>query len=392
MQNFRIPKSAILRIIESLSIDEFGKRHNRNRTRLGETEWLSHMAPDGDEIGIDPETLEICKARITEFFNITPKESQSIAPLSPLEKWVDVIDENLQKSMCSFHFQPAAQYSTEENVELLVKHRADCLFQGAAAVASLLHGRRRLVSMVAPHRLMGFVCTVLAPAIQDINVFDGRGIPPDDLTEKLEFGDVVVATPQLWSYLMRESVRAPDNSMAVSFGEGMTTELAASMRRNGFGVLREFYGSTETGVIAWRDSPGDRFVLFEHWRRDGENLVLKRPDAIGFSVDAMDFLEWDGDHGFNLAGRRDGAIQIGAINVFPDAIAKVIKEHHDVDDCHLKLAGKGQEVNRLVADITLNRHIILTEKKALEIEAWCRARLALYERPHIYHYFVNSSV
>ena len=115
----------------------------------------------------------------------------------------------------------------------------------------------------------------------------------------------------------------------------MTPELAVEMRTSGFGVLREMYGSTETGLIAWRDNPGEAFVLFDHWRRAGDNLLRLCPDGEEREVDAMDLLAWSGERSFTLSGRRDGAVQIGAVNVFPDAVAETLRNHPHIGDCRI---------------------------------------------------------
>ena len=194
------------------------------------------------------------------------------------------------------------------------------------------------------------------------------------------------ATPTLWRYMMQEELKAPDNTLAVSFGEPMTLDLAATMRKSGFGVLRELYGSTETGLIGWRDTPGEAFVLFDHWRSDGDGLARIGPDGAPRRVDPMDVMEWTGERSFALSGRRDGAIQIGAVNVFPDAVAAAMRSHPHIKDCEIVVGRRGDGAARLIAHILLAERVAPNERTARDIDVWCRVNLRQQERPQIYNF------
>jgi len=202
----------------------------------------------------------------------------------------------------------------------------------------------------------------------------------------LQFGDVLVATPSLWRYILKEGVTAPDNTMGVSFGEPMTPELSADMRQAGFGAQREIYGSTETGLIGWRDSPTEPFVLFDHWERTGSDLVRFDSAQDNVPVAAMDVLSWVDKHRFVLSGRRDGAVQIGAVNVFPDKIALTLCEHAFVSDCIMRVGKRKAGVNRLIAHIKLINTASPTEKTVRDIDQFCRKMLRPQERPSIFHF------
>ena len=254
----------------------------------------------------------------------------------------------------------------------------------------MLYGRRRLLSFVAPHSLLGLELSVLTPNLLGIEAVDARGMTPDELSKNLLFGDVLVATPTLWRYMMQEELQAPDNSLAVSFGEPMTPELAVDMRKSGFGVLRELYGSTETGLMAWRDSPSEAFVLFDHWRREGDGLMRLCPDGEARQVEAMDRLTWEGERSFTLSGRRDGAVQIGAVNVFPEAVAETLRAHPHIKDCRIVVGRRGDGAARLIANIVLADKTPPNERTARDIDVWCRVNLRQQERPQIYNFEMET--
>lgn len=105
-----------------------------------------------------------------------------------------------------------------------------------------------------------------------------------------------------------------------------------------------------------------------------------------FRCPSMDELEWIDARTFRLGPRRDGAVQIGAVNVFPERIAAIIGEHPSVADCTVAVMRQANGVNRLVARLQLKRHEPLNERAARDIDAWCRMQLRPPERPRIYNF------
>lgn len=381
MKAFCIAPAQIVAVAGSLIADELALRFRRHIDVLTVADWKATTQLGAQGAGLDEAEARACAGRVARFFDC-PAETLSADATETIGGWAESIAARLSSSMTQFVFSAAGRDSMTEGCA----HAADVIFSDAAAAANLLYGRRRLVSLVAPHSLIGFALTVLTPNLQQIEVYDARGAAPDDLGRKLAFGDAVVATPSLWRYVTREGLRAPDNAMAVSFGEPMSVELAADIRKAGFGAQRELYGSTESGLVGWRDTPAEPFTLFDFWRRDGDSLIRTLPSGETRDVAAMDNLTWETERGFRLGGRRDGAVQIGAVNVFPDKVAETIRSHPLVDDCRIHVARQASGFNRLIAEIKLTRGQAPTEPEARDIDAWCRANLRPQERPRIYSF------
>lgn len=381
MKAFTIDQNQIARIVAGLIADELAWRFKRHTDFLTLASWAGETALDAGGAGLSPAERAACAGRCTRFFGLAPETLSGDEPRT-IADWAGLIEAEIRRTLCIFSFTPAGRDSESE----ACRHPADEIFSDGAAAANLLSGRRRMVSLVAPHNVLGFAVTVVAANLLFIETVDARGIAPDALTRKLGFGDVLVATPTLWRYLLSENTRAPDNAMAVSFGEVLPAELAAEIRKAGFGALRELYGSTETGLIGWRDSPTDSFMIFDQWRREGEGLSRITPGGGARPVEPMDILDWTGERSFRLAGRRDGAVQVGAVNVFPERIAEAIREHPSVEDCRIRVARHDGGVNRLVARIRLNPEVAPTEQTARNIDNWCRKHLRQHERPRIYNF------
>ena len=386
MKSFSLPEDGILRIIEGL-VNDLILSEARLTTLDPEKYWTIDLTIGGADLPLEAPELELCIQTISRFFTI-PKDTLPVK--GTVGDWVQAIRNAITHSSLHIHFPTHPVEPNELNSNRYIAHRMDCLLQEAAAAASLLHGRRRMVSLAKPHQLISFLLTLLTPTLQQIECSQAHHLPPDDLQAKLKFGDVVVATPTTWSYLMREDVHAPDNTMAVSFGEPMTADLASRVRRNGFAVLREFYGSTATGLIAWRDNPEEEFILFDHWLRDGDNLLRIQPETATLAAEPLDHLQWTSNRQFFLNGRRDGGQRVGAMTLFPEKISQQICNHEMVADCEIRCTKMEGDYNRLVADITLHQGIQPSEASAREIDGWCRSVLAIHERPHIYHFFLQS--
>ncbi|MEZ5894811.1 MAG: hypothetical protein R3C51_00295 [Parvularculaceae bacterium] len=376
MKAFEITEYQASSVISALIADELGVHFSRHFDSLTTARWAADTTLGADGIGLTPDERAACVRRITDFFGAETNIDPSVETIGA---WAGVIADVVLHRQVRFTFASAAASRRE------IAHAADDIYADAAAAANLIYGRRRLLTLVAPHSLFGFALSVLAPNLLQVPSIDARALTPEALTKAMSFGDALVATPSLWRYVIRSGVVAPDNAMAVYFGEPMAGDLAADMRKAGFGAQRELYGSTETGVIGWRDSPGEAFVLFDHWRRAGDMLERTSPGGGVTPVDAMDTLVWENDRRFKLAGRRDGAVQIGAVNVFPDRIAAKICEHPIVKTCVISVSRHAGGANRLIADIELD-NAAPGESLARSIDSWCRAKLRPQERPRVYNF------
>ncbi len=381
MKSFSLTQEQIARVIGAAAADELARRFNRHVDFLTVASWTGNAPLGAGGLALSDKERAACAERAAALFGLEARLLKN-APAEKVEDWARYLAKGVSERLARFSFKPAARSGDD----IAYHHNSDEIFQDAAAAANILYGRRRLLSFVAPHSLLGLELSILTPNLLGIESVDARGMTPEALSQNLLFGDVLVATPTLWRYMMQEHLKAPDNTLAVSFGEPMTPDLAVEMRNSGFGVLRELYGSTETGLIAWRDTPGEAFVLFDHWKREGDVLSRTRPDKTEKLVEPMDALEWKGERNFTLAGRRDGAVQIGAVNVFPDAVALALTAHPSIQSCTVSVGRRGDGASRLVAHIVLKRDASPNERTARSIDAWCRSHLRQQERPQIYNF------
>lgn len=378
MRAFELSSGQAAKVIAGLVVEELSSEFKRYTDFLTAASWTQSTPIGEGGMALDASERAHCASAIEQFFGL---ESGALDPAAGtiIADWAGTVEKKLSEDFRRIRFKPAGRSGDAAFSE----HAAANIYKDAAAAANLLHGRRRIVSLVAAHGLIGFVTTVLAPNLLRVESIDVRGRALDEIGDILQFGDALVATPTIWRYLVCDGLRAPDNVIGVVFGEALAPNLGAEMRKSGFGAVRELYGSTECGLVAWRDTLSEPFTLFDHWKRAGEDLARITPGG-DVPAPSMDRLEWLDSRTFRLGPRRDGAVQIGAINVFPDRIAAIIREHPSVAECTVTAMRQSNGVNRLVARLLLRRGEALTERAARDIDAWCRMQLRPPERPRIY--------
>ncbi|MEO0397957.1 MAG: hypothetical protein AAF224_00880 [Pseudomonadota bacterium] len=380
MKAFALSTEQIAAIVGALVADELGWRFRRHIDSFTIASLSPETALGEGGLQLDAEERRASARRAATFFGADTDLLDVNA--DRLSDWASTLQQQISERLVEFFFVAAGRDS-EIGV---TRHPADAIFADAAAAANLVYGRRRIISLVAPHGLLGFVLTVLTPNLQQIPRIDARGRAPEEIAELLAFGDALIATPSVWRFLINEGLSAPDNTMGLYFGEKMPADLAAAMRKAGFGAQREIYGSTETGLIGWRDSPGEPFRLFDGVTREDDDFRRQDPAGGDRTIASMDIIKWESPRSFRLGGRRDGALQIGGVNVFPEKIAAAVAAHERIDTCWVSVTGQTDGMAQLVAHIVLTNGQTPDERLARAVDQFCRETLRPHERPRIYRY------
>ncbi len=387
MNAFRLSREQIARMAIAVTADEIGRAFKRHVDFITLASWGATTALGAPGLRLTLDQRRACAERVASTFDVDV-ETLSTDDAARFGDWADAVEAALTKKMRVLRFATTAPDGTTRAIE----HAADAVFQDACAAANLFHGRRRIVSLVSPHNLVAFAVTILAPNLRGLPSFDARSLPPEELEKALEFGDLLVATPTLWRYLANHIPRLADNIMGVSFAESLSPQLAADLRAMGLGAMREIYGAAETGLVGWRDAPSGPFTLFEHWNCGQDDALIRTdPDGSTREVTSADAFAWSGPRAFTLAGRKDGAVQVGAVNLYPARVAEAVREHPAVEDAIVLFPAGGPEPPRLTAHILLKDRRPPDEAAARAIDAWCAKRLRPHERPRIYRYEADES-
>lgn len=295
-----------------------------------------------------------------------------------LGKWTDLILSGWESGIRQMTFFTSG--STQQQRPMC--HTFETLNQEAAYLAEILKGSKRIIAMVPAHHIYGFLFTVLLPCHLKIPVIEARHLGPAALRQLLEEGDLLISHPFQWGFLVKAW---PD--VAAITGVTSTAPCPAEthhqLMRLGMKRFVEVYGSSETGGLGWREAADASFHRFPYWHaatsEEDPSLARQMPDGSLQEVEAPDRLLWEGPDMFRVLGRRDGAVQVGGHNVYPNSIAQIMMEHPDVADCQVRLM-RPHEGNRLKAFVVPTPEAAIEDLK-VRLHRWCEAELRPPQRP-----------
>ncbi|EWY40734.1 hypothetical protein N825_32930 [Skermanella stibiiresistens SB22] len=300
--------------------------------------------------------------------------------------WVEVC----QASLARFDDEITFLTSGTTGAGKPCQHRLEALEEEAIRLAALLPGRTRVLSAVPAHHIYGFLFTVLLPrhlgGETPVEVLDIRDRAPALLRALCRSGDLVVGHPTFWRETVAPSGgrdiggRGVPNVVGVTSTAPCPAVLAASVTGNVTERLIELYGSSETAGIGWRNASDVGFQLFPHWMRRGESLRRTTASGVVIEAELQDSLHWLDDARFLPAGRLDGVVQVGGINVCPELIRKRLLDHPFVADAAVRPM-TSSEGNRLKAFVVPAPGAPGDAELRDEIEAWIERALDVAERP-----------
>jgi len=341
-----------------------------------ETMQISSAAGEG--LGCDSlENLWLASA-VNEMFHLHEAggEDELLADAT-FGAWIERVEAAWRSGVTSITFTSSGTTGRPKRYT----HAADALRTETAFLGELFQDRRRVVSLVPAHHAYGFLFAALLPDVLGIDHVDATKHSLGEIACSLAPRDLVVTFPDRWRWLERSLPVWPEDIAGVVSTAPCPPDLIAALSERGLAAMTEVYGSSETAGVAVRRWPEVSYVLMPHWRfidlidedapevihRSGRRLTL--PDRIRLR---------DGNR-FELAGRQDGAVQVGGINVFPDRVAARLRDRPGVRDATVRLM-RPEEGARLKAFIV---PAVGADPTALRIDlyAWIDGALAVVERP-----------
>ncbi|KAA2237947.1 AMP-binding protein [Salinarimonas soli] len=252
------------------------------------------------------------------------------------------------------------------------EHRMEDLATEVDALADAFAGRTRILTAVPAHHIYGFLFTALLPARLGVPVAAFAAPAP---------GDLVVSYPDHWAFVARTHRAFASDVAGVTSTAPCPPELKADLAALGLAALTEVYGSSETAGLGLRRHPDPAYTLMPHWSLgpadpEGNPTVVHRSGRV---VALMDRLEPVTDRTFTLAGRRDGAVQVGGQNVHPARIAEHLRTHPLVADAAVRLM-RPDEGTRLKAFLVLAPGTDEAEAREA-LTAWIAGAFSAPERP-----------
>ena len=367
--------ASIRRIVLDLLAEELASSRGRSASDLGAAEWSA--ATRVDAAGLDLDSLERLNvvAALNEYFHLHEYGAEDrLLGLPVVGEWCELVAQSLAATGTHLTFRTSGSTGAPKRCTHAI---ADLMIE-VDGWAAMLGPVRRIVGLVPSHHIYGTIFTALLPDRLDVDCTAGRFAAARALACEGEQGTLAVATPTIWAYLSRSMLTFPPGTTGVTSTAPMSAQLAHQLGGQRLERLVEIYGSSETGGVAHHDAPSEPFALLNHWRRAGDReLVRQSADGNVIRHEMMDDTRWLDDRRFALDGRRDGAVQVGGHNVFPERIRQRLIAHAAVADAHVRLE---PETGRLKAFV-VPADGATGERLAHELDAWCGRELKAAERP-----------
>ena len=369
--------ASIRRIVSALIADEIGRATQRRMAPATFAAWTDSTAIDEDGVGVDSLLRLECALRVNEFFHLHEVGSEDYLLIRrTIGDWVEVVAETLKRQFRALTFRTSGSTGTPKRCTHLV---AD-LDTEVRELKQIVGCRRRVAALVPPHHIYGFLHTVRLARHLGVEIVDLRSSGPGGWSCAIAPGDLVVATPHLWSLWSETGQPFPADVVGVTSTAAMPAVVAEQLTALGLMRLIEVYGSSETAGIAWRDDPAAAFRLFDFWQVADDRQALAR--AGGEPIRLEDVLNWTGDRTLRVGPRHDGLIQIAGTKVNPSDVVRRLCQHEAVLDCVVRAQRDADTARaRLEAFIVTRAPVIDEAEFAEELAQWCSRIFQPAERP-----------
>lgn len=345
--------------------------------------WSAELPLDSGGLGLDSLELMSVAAALNETLHLHESGLEDLLlARRTVGDWVTLAAEGLAHFSARMSFRTSGSSGEPKPCTHELAH----LQQEVVYLATVLAGRRRVLTAVPAHHIYGFLFSVLLPDRMALSpALDVRGASPQSLPQRLQAGDLLVSHPAHWALVARHASALPANVHGVSSTAPCPDDLVQSLTGRGLQRLLQVYGSSETAGIGWRDAPGSPYTLMPHWQRDaGDAAALVRVAADGARRPQalQDRIEWLDGTQFRVAGRLDAAVQVGGINVFPERVRQALLAHPAVHEAAVRpmTAQEGQRLKAFIVPASGADPTVLRDGMA----RWMSGRLSAPEQPRAF--------
>ncbi|MFQ3620584.1 MAG: hypothetical protein SNJ78_06520 [Spirochaetales bacterium] len=262
----------------------------------------------------------------------------------------------------------------------LIYHPWDRLWEEVKTFSPLLEQQlgwppQRVVSLVPSIHIYGFLWSLVYPWF--------RGIPfmrQSPVSTQFQDQDLVISTPHLIKQWNLRGVCLPKRIGILLSTAPLEASEARFLDAQGIRWV-ELYGSTETGGIGYRTTLSTGFIPLPGWKlellAEGTLKLYKGEE----SFLGPDFVLLDGPY-ILPQGRRDQAVQIAGVNVYPQKIKVFLEQQEGIAQAAVRpyTSEMGLRLKAFIVPRTGE------EPKALEerLRLACSKHLTPPERPQLF--------
>lgn len=274
------------------------------------------------------EILSLARA-VNEFFELDRDGlDEWLLRRRSLGEWRDLVLSVLTRPDASIGIRSGGTTGEPE-----MRHHSLAHLQAETAELAGIVGRKveRILCVAPLNHIYGFLWGAMLSEHLEVPLLDGE--EAQSATTKPRSGDLIAGYPEWWRWLGARSSRFTDAVTGVTSTAPCPPELIHQLRGQGLERMIEVYGSSETGGIGWRTEPEAPYRLLGHWQPDGDDTLVS---IQGLRVTFPDRVRWHDSAHLEPVGRRDGALQIGGMNVWPQRVRETIETHSEVAECAVR--------------------------------------------------------
>lgn len=393
-----LSRPTVLAILKSLLNDELAAlRH------LPTAHWDTDLWEDSLIIGeqarepvqprnslsLEADSLELMAlaTRVNTFFQMHHSGIEDyLLRQRTLGEWAELVREAQRRGSQTIGFRTSGSTGKPKPVI----HSLSALAEEVATLAPLLtacQGQpvRRILAPTPCHHIYGFLFSVLLAEHLNIETVRSGKALAALLGDQVQKGDLIVGIPTIWHQLAEQGQTIPAGVLGLTSTAPADPAILEQLRQNGLDTMVELYGSSETAGIGWRDGPNSPFNLLPRWDlvKDCRNYLLDRRTQVQFELG--DHVHWVSDRQLIPTGRRDDAVQVAGINVYPHRISDQLQALSEVSEASVRLM-RPEEGQRLKAFIVpADRNLSEAELRDV-LDTWCQHSLSPAERPRAFRF------
>ncbi|MFW5825019.1 MAG: AMP-binding protein [Marinobacter sp.] len=331
----------------------------------------------GDDLRDGPAALDsldqLSVARqVAEFFELEKTGAEELLlRRNRLTQWSELITGSLNTgTLTELWFRSGGTTGEPKLIAQPLSH----LVSEVREINRIVGDAKRIIALVPLHHIYGFIWGPLLSDQLDAPLIHGEAAI-EAAHHGLQAGDLVLGIPEWWQYLGRSRTPVPAGVTGVTSTAPCPPGVIRAALEKGLQSMIEVYGSSDTGGIAWRDSPDAGFRLFDHWSRHDDDHLQSETGRV---CPLPDLVDWETDRTLIPRRRRDNAIQVGGVNVWPDRVRGFIENHPRVQACAVRPMDTAQ-------GIRLKAFVVPSDGARDEIRSellrWLKANLSAAERP-----------
>lgn len=370
MNTFIPGQDALRRLLQSKIRAEWQALGRTLPLHLEHADWPLDLRLDEDGLGADSLDRMALASAVSQLCCLPDAGNEDrLLVERTFGGWIEVVEEAWTHRFERLTFLT----SGSTNVAKRCQHAYSALMQEARFFAGLHAGRQRVVTLVPAHHIYGFLFTILMPEILGIPVLD---LSRSGSLARLAPGDLVIGFPTRWQAVLRSGVAFVGDIHATTSTAPCDSSIIRGLGMAGLTRMIEIYGSSETGGVGWRDSPQAPYRLLPCWQRIDAGTICANSGLVSHALN--DHLAWLDERSFHVGARLDGAVQVGGLNVFPDAIARRLEQHPAIANAVVRFSDVDQRLNAFLVPKDADACLA---KLVPEIEAWITRVFRSHERP-----------